>query len=152
MLLFQKVIWEWKIILVYFSSGWCNDKCWWRNRSWTRERHLAGDETAYTLDTYSGHSLDTCDILHQFSDAYSINIWPFQHILWFISVSWCTSNIACWSHSHCDLLPIALQCASHLFHPSYLQPIISLEIEVFSLISHGHRLLLWYITKAMTTT
>src|SRR6202034_3712626 len=26
----------------------------------------------------------------------------------------------------------------HLFHPSYLQPIISLEIEVFLLISHGH--------------
>ena len=26
----------------------------------------------------------------------------------------------------------------HLFHPSYLRPIISLEIEVFSLISHGH--------------
>ena len=26
----------------------------------------------------------------------------------------------------------------HLFHPSYLRPIISLEIEVFLLISHGH--------------
>src|ERR1700735_2566810 len=26
----------------------------------------------------------------------------------------------------------------HLFHPSYLRPIISLEIEVFSLISHGY--------------
>ena len=62
------------------------------------------------------------------------------------------SNIACWSHSHCNLLPIASQHASPLFHPSYLQPIISLEIEVFSLMSHGHILLLWCITKVMTNT
>jgi hypothetical protein len=26
--------------------------------------HTLADETAYTLDTYPGHFLDTCDILH----------------------------------------------------------------------------------------
>src|ERR1700733_10467946 len=45
--------------------------------------------------------------------------------------------------SHVDRTATATHYQSHrsmlhLFHPSYLQPIISLEIEVFSLISHGH--------------
>src|ERR1700691_1475943 len=93
-----------------------------------------GDETAYTLDTYPGHSLDTCDISIDFPTHFG----SIFDILWFISTSRCTSDITCLSHSHCDLLPITSQHASPLFHPSYLQPIISLEIEVFSLISHGH--------------
>jgi hypothetical protein len=66
------------------------------------------------------------------------SIFNYLNILWFISNFQCTSNITRWSHSPCDLLPITSQHASHLFHPSYLWPIISLEIEVFSLISHGH--------------
>ena len=95
------------------------------------------DETAYSLDTYPGHSLDTCDISIDFPTHFWL-IFDYLDILWFISTSRCTSNITCWSHSHCDLLPITSQHASPLFHPSYLRPIISLEIEVFSLISHGH--------------
>jgi hypothetical protein len=36
------------------------------------------DETAYTLDTYPGHYLDTSDIFHQFFDVFPINIRLFQ--------------------------------------------------------------------------
>ena len=39
------------------------------------------DETAYTLDTYPGHFLDTCNILHWFFKAFLINIQLFQHSL-----------------------------------------------------------------------
>ena len=66
------------------------------------------------------------------------SIFDYFDILCLYLTSQHTSDITCWLHSHCDLLPIASQHASPLFHPSYLQPIISLEIEVFSLISHGH--------------
>jgi hypothetical protein len=75
------------------------------------------DETAYTLDTYPGHSLDTCDISIDFLMHFR-SIFDYLDILWFILTSWCTSNIACWSHSHCDILPIALQHASPI--PSFL--------------------------------
>jgi hypothetical protein len=48
--------------------------------------HIAcrtANETTHTLDTYPGHSLNICNILHWFSDAFSIdfnylnlNMWP----------------------------------------------------------------------------
>ena len=110
-----------------------------RRNDWGQSLFQLGgdDETAYTLDTYPGHSLDTCDISIDFPTHFQ-SIFDDLDILWFISTSRRTSDITCWSHSHCDILPIASQHASHLFHPSYLWPIISLEIEVFSLISHGY--------------
>ena len=110
-----------------------------RRNDWGQSLFQLGgdDETAYTLDTYPGHSLDTCDISIDFPTHFR-SIFDDLDILWFISTSRHTSDITCWSHSHCDILPITSQHASHLFHPSYLRPIISLEIEVFSLISHGH--------------
>src|ERR1700683_353953 len=102
---------------------------------------FADDETAYTLDTYPGHSLDTCDISIDFPthfqsifDRYSI----FSGLSRLLDVQ---------AILHVDRTATAIHYQSHrsmlhLFYPSYLRPIISLEIEVFSLISHGHRLLL----------
>ena len=123
-------------ISVWLSDGFSrgNDAISWR---YPMVKLESADETTYTLDTYPGHSLDTCDIPIDFPMHFH-SIFDYFDILWFISTSRRTSNITCWSHSHCDLLPIASQHASPLFHPSYLQPIISLKIEVFSLISHGH--------------
>ena len=55
---------------------------------------LANNRTAYTLDMYSGHSLDTCDILPRYSthircifNQYSTNIRPFRHSLVYFDFS-----------------------------------------------------------------
>jgi hypothetical protein len=48
------------------------------------------------------------------------SIFDYFNILWFILNSQCTSDIACWSHSHCGLLPITSHIFWHtssLFHP-----------------------------------
>src|ERR1700685_1478364 len=50
------------------------------------------DETAYTLDTYSGHSLDICNISIDFPTHFR-SIFDDLDILWFISTSRRTSNI-----------------------------------------------------------
>lgn len=50
-----------------------------------------GDETTYTLDTYPGHSLDTCDIYIDFLMHFR-SIFDCFDILWFISNSRCTSD------------------------------------------------------------
>src|ERR1700729_2917203 len=41
------------------------------------------DETAYTLDTYPGHSLDTCNISIDFPTHFR-SIFDYFDILWFI--------------------------------------------------------------------
>ena len=57
---------------------------------------------------------------HRFSDTFPIDIRLIFDILRFISTSRRTSDITCWSHSHCDPLPIASQHASPIlsFLPS----------------------------------
>ena len=94
-----------------------------------------GDETAYTLDTYPGHSLDTCDILHQFYDTFFINIQLFATFANLFRLLGCAATVT-YHQLH--------RIYFHMLHlysiPSYLQPIIILEIEVFLLISHGHTL------------
>ena len=96
--------------------------CWWDrihsgHVSWTLPGHLR--------------------YFHRFSDAFLIDIWWSQHslvYLWLLNIRAILhvdrTATATYYQSHRSML--------HLFHPSYLQPIISLEIEVFSLISHGH--------------
>ena len=121
--------------------------CWIRCLS---SHSLPGDETTYALDTYPEHSLDNYNISINFPTHFWL-IFDYLDILWFILTSWCTNDITCWLHSHCDLLPITSQHASPLFHPSYLWPIIPLEIEVFLLISHGHRPII-VMTKVMIIT
>ena len=47
---------------------------------------FSDDETAYTLDTYPGHSLDTCNISIDFPTHFQL-IFDDIDILWFISTS-----------------------------------------------------------------
>jgi hypothetical protein len=77
----------WLVVLLHVS---CN-KC----------RHVKvgfqdlADETTYTPYTYPGHFLNTCDILHWYSDTFLIDIWSFQHplvYLWLFNV-WATSHV-----------------------------------------------------------
>jgi hypothetical protein len=116
---------------------------------WIRVRNV--DETAYTLDTYPGHSLDTCNISIDISDAFLINIWLSWHSLVyfdFLTYKWYHMLIAQ------PLRPITnhiTACFTYSILPTFSLS-YHWRLRYFRLYHMVIDLLLWYITKVMTTT